>query len=265
MALKRVRTKSSDNTGNIDSPKKSKETSPRNKRSPSPPKDKRSPSPKIEPIRTNGVNGLNGTKHAASKFTLRLVSHGRVNGPVEEPEEHEEMLNFSVRDIPNPPAKLRKNYTGLSSRLRKEVFSDKAARLKYDTIVIEMEKMMNAMETAMTYDTAHQEEVDDPTPTTLIVSIQCEEGKHRSVSYVEELAQSTKRKDWAVTVVHRDLGMIQGAEAEDSEDDEPSSPTNVRPMAIKQAKKKKDKQLKRSRTQRLQVEVVGSGAEDGFF
>jgi len=240
----------------MEPPKKTKDSSPKNKRSPSP-KDKRSPSPK--------ANGLNGTEHEAAKFNLKIISHGRVNGPVDEPNDGEEMLKFSVRDVPNPPAKLRKNYTGLSPRLRKEVFSDKIARQKYDIIVTEMEKMMTSMETGMEYDAAHQDEIDEPSATTLIVAIQCEEGKHRSVSYAEELAQSTKRKDWTISVVHRDLGAAEADGSEDDDSEEPISPTGGKPSDTTRAKKKKDKALKRSRTQRLQVEAVGSGAEDGFF
>lgn len=254
--MKRVRTKSSDIAGNMEPPKKSKEGS----------VGKRSPSPKVMSPSPNR-NGLNGIKEESSKFQLKIKSHGRVNGPVAEPEEGEEMLKFSVREIANPPAKLRKKFTGLSPRLRKEIFSDKLARLKYDTMVIEMEKMMTSMETALAYDAAHPEDVDpdDPTPTILIVSIQCEEGRHRSVSYAEELAQSTKRKDWSINVEHRDLGAgdADGALEEDDTDD-PPSPLLERPKESIKTKKKKDKSLKKARDRRLQVEVADSGAEDGF-
>lgn len=194
------------------------------------------------------------------------MTHGRVNGAIDDPEDGEEMLKFSVREVPNPPAKLRKKYTGLSPRLRTEIFSEKQARVKYDTIVTEMEKMMTSMETAMQYDATHQE-LDEDTASTLIVSIQCEEGKHRSVSFAEELAQSdtTKREGWIVTVEHRDLE-IGGANAEDDQDsDVPSSPTAVRPKeSVKTMKKKKDKNLKKARNMRLQVEIADSGAEEGF-
>lgn len=255
--MKRVRTKSSDIAGNMEPPKKTKESSPKNKRSPSP-KIKQSPSP------TN-INGLNETKHELAKFRLKIISHGRVNGPVDDPKEDEEMLSFSVRDVANPPAKMRKNFTGLSPRLRKEVFSDKMARQKYDTIVIEMEKMMISMEAGMQYDASHRDEVDEPTPTTLIISIQCEEGKHRSVSYAEELAQSTKRKDWIIDVVHRDLGVGETNGVEEDDSDEPISPNGAKPKETSRSKKKRDKNMKKARNQRLQVETTGSGAEDGFF
>lgn len=258
--MKRVRTKSSDVAGNMEPPKKAKDMT-NGKRSPSP-KSKRSPSPKPK-------NQMNGIKHTAAKFKLKLISHGRVNGPVDDPEEGEEMLRFTVRDVPTPPAKLRKKYTGLSPRLRTEIFSEKTARLKYDTIVIEMEKMMTSMETAMNYDAAHQADVDEQTSTVLIVSIQCEEGMHRSVSYVEELAQSdtTKRKDWEVSVEHRDLGIGEiNGDHDDDDSDEVPSPTSGRPKeSIKTMKKKKDKNLRKARDKRLQVEVADSGAEDGFF
>lgn len=254
--MKRVRTKSSDLAGNMEPPKKAKEPS----------VGKRSPSPKATSPSPNR-NGLNGIKEESSKLRLKIKSHGRVNGPIDEPDEGEEMLKFSVREIANPPAKLRKKYTGTSPRLRKEIFSDKLARLKYDTMVIEIEKMMTSMETALAYDVAHPEDVDpdDPTPTTLIVSIQCEEGRHRSVSYAEELASSTSRKDWGVSVEHRDLGTAEGdGGLDDDDDDDPPSPTLERPKESTRSKKKKDKSLKKARDRRLQVEVADSGAEDGF-
>lgn len=253
--MKRVRTKSSDIAGNMEPPKKSRDGS----------VGKRSPSPKAKSPSPNR-NGLNGIKEEPSKFQLRIKSHGRVNGPVAEPEEGEEMLKFSVREIANPPAKLRKKFTGLSPRLRKEIFSDKLARLKYDTMVIEMEKMMTSMETALAYDVAHPEDVDpdDPTPTILIICIQCEEGRHRSVSYAEELAQSTKRKEWSVSVEHRDLGVAEVDGIEDDDDDDPPSPAMERPKESTKTKKKKDKSLKKARDRRLHIEVADSGAEDGF-
>lgn len=254
--MKRVRTKSSDIAGNMEPPKRAKEPS----------VGKRSPSPKSKSPSPNR-NGLNGIKEETSKFQLKIKSHGRVNGPVEDPEDGEEMLKFSVREIANPPAKLRKKFTGVSPRLRKEIFSDKLARLKYDTMVIEIEKMMTSMETALAYDVAHPEDIDpdDPTPTILIISIQCEEGRHRSVSYAEELAQSTSRKDWAVSVEHRDLGISDADGGLDDDDDEdPPSPIMERPKESIKTKKKKDKSLKKARDRRLKVEVADSGAEDGF-
>ncbi|KAK5075379.1 hypothetical protein LTS08_001552 [Lithohypha guttulata] len=264
--MKRVRTKSSDNAGNMEPPKKSKETT-NGKRTQSP-KDKQTESPKARQQLALITNNVNGTDHPAAKLNLKIISHGRVNGPLDDPEDGEEMLNFSVRDIPMPPAKLRKKYSGLSPRLRAEVFSEKQSRLKYDTIVTEMEKMMTVMETALTYDATHQE-IDEETATTLIVSIQCEEGKHRSVGFAEELAQSdtTKRKNWTVIVEHRDLGDddANGADEDDS-DEPPTSPTTTRAKeCVKTMKKKKDKNLKKARNMRLQVEVAESGAEDGFL
>lgn len=258
--MKRVRTKSSDIATTRETPKKSKAVA----------NGKRSPSPKDGGVSSPKEGKLtiitNGARHEPAKFTLKIVSHGRVNGPVDDPEEGEEMLRFSVRDVPNPPAKLRKKYTGLSPRLRTEIFSEKASRLKYDTIVTELEKMMTSMETAMSYDIAHKDEIDEETATILIVSIQCEEGKHRSVSFAEELAQSetTKRKDWAVQVEHRDLGVAEaGGDVDADDSDEVVSPALERPSV--KVKRKKDKAMKRARDTRLQVEVAGSDAEHGFF
>lgn len=260
--MKRVRTKSSDIATTRETPKKSKAVT----------NGKRSPSPKDQSSSTSSPKEgkltviTNGAHHEPAKFTLKLMSHGRANGPVNDPEDGEEMLRFTVRDVPNPPAKLRRKYTGLSPRLRTEIFSEKASKLKYDTIVTELEKMITSMETALRYDAAHKDEIDDETATILIVSIQCEEGKHRSVAFVEELAQSetTKRKDWAVQVEHRDLGVTEvGGDADADDSDEVVSPTSERPSV--KVKRKKDKAMKRARDTRLQAEIAGSDAEHGFF
>lgn len=259
--MKRVRTKSSDIATTRETPKKSKAVT-NGKRSPSP-KDGSNSSSSPQAGKLTVIT--NGAHHDPAKFTLKLMSHGRVNGPVDDPDDGQEMLRFSVRDVPNPPAKLRKKYTGLSPRLRTEIFSEKASKLKYDTIVTELEKMITSMETAMRYDAAHQDEIDEETATVLIVSIQCEEGKHRSVAFVEELAQSetTKRKNWGVQVEHRDLGIAEAGDADADDSDEVVSPTSER--ASVKVKRKKDKAMKRARDTRLQVEVAGSDAEHGFF
>ena len=55
-------------------------------------------------------------------------------------------------------------------------------------------------------------------PPLLIVSIMCEEGKHRSVGFAEELPRHVKRKGWEVTVQHRDLpsSVSVGSEHDDN-------------------------------------------------
>ena len=67
---------------------------------------------------------------------LSIISYGYVNGPfVPNPSEAKEQLTFSVRDLENPPVRLCKKHTGLSSRLRKEVFVNADARATLEAMV----------------------------------------------------------------------------------------------------------------------------------
>lgn len=277
--MKRIRTKSSDNyapkgkksppkrKGSLNSVTDSISMSPIEKtlspidRTLSPIEKK---APTVTRILSSVENLSNGTRVSKARFTLKLVSHGRIHGPIAEPdEEKEEMLEFTVRDVPAPSAKVRKNYTGLSPRLRREIFTDKTARVKYDTMVIEIEKFMNSMEVGAKWDSAHPGAVDEEAPSTLIVGIQCEEGKHRSVAFVEELSTSVKRDAWAVLVEHRDLDGNEGGDEQHENSEADEEPTMGKKQGIKSVRKK-DKNLRRARDKRLMVEVVGSGAEEGF-
>ena len=84
-------------------------------------------------------------------FKLSIISYGHAKGPLRPlphsaSEEQSSQMTFSVRDIPNPPAKLRKTDTGLSSRLRKEIFSNRLSREKLDMIVQAVEARMKEIE-----------------------------------------------------------------------------------------------------------------------
>lgn len=148
---------------------------------------------------------------------LLLMSYGHANGPPAfEPGSRQ--LIFSVRDIPNPPVQLRKGHTGLSARLRKEVMASKEAKTRF----IDIE---NAIITAIQNSTSlhheqhapvareeDQEQAQDAATTQqlLQVGICCEEGRHRSVSFVHELARSPalKQTRWEITCIHRDLELL---------------------------------------------------------
>lgn len=133
-----------------------------------------------------------------SRPELQIISYGHSNGPLKIPTGAEH-LNFSVRDIENPPAKLRRTHTGLSSRLRKEVMAGGPAKERLKSICTTVHARMEEMV---------KEERSDP----LVVGIMCEEGKHRSVTFVEELSRRVRSRDWDIVIQHRDLGIV------DSED-----------------------------------------------
>ena len=179
-------------------------------------------------------------------YHVNIVSYGHSNGPLVVPKEHQK-LTFNVRDIPNPGASLRKKHTGLSARLSKELMASKEAQER----LADMVKAVNAR-----MDEIEEMEIVRPEPTTakkgskgarvehqedvigasgtLVVGIVCEEGRHRSVAFAEELGHSLKRRDWRTTIDHRDLsGYVN---------DEPESPMEVTsPTAMSRPKTKKQK------------------------
>ena len=152
-----------------------------------------------------------------ANYALQIVSFGRVNGPlrVSAGVHH---LPFSVRNIPNPPARLRKNHTGLSPRLRKEVMASTEAKARFDSMLAATEPAMDEVERRIKPNDARSHAmVQRDSKALLIVGITCDEGKHRSVSFAEELSKSVKRRDWDVSVHHRDLPMTLCHESDDEE------------------------------------------------
>ena len=174
-------------------------------------------------------------------FQLMLVSYGHAHGPLTKaPDSHQ--LLFSVRDIPNPPAQLRKRHTGLSSRLRKEVLASREAAKRLDSITESIQEAMLELETKWQAQPgsdpptngAEALNTTQPYPQLLQVGICCEEGRHRSVSFVHELARSKrlKRQRWCVSCAHRDLG-----QASDEADDESSNAAKPKRQHAQERKK----------------------------
>lgn len=157
---------------------------------------------------------------APDQYRLRIVSFGRANGPLAHPPAQQ--LLFSVRDLPSPPARLCKTHTGLSSHLRKEVLANKGASERLvrieNSILQEMSRLQQVWQSPENQEvdiksTSPQTEGHDE-PRLLQVGIFCDEGRHRSVSFVHELARcsSLKQQGWTISVIHRDLGISDAEE-----------------------------------------------------
>ncbi|KIW22777.1 uncharacterized protein PV07_11043 [Cladophialophora immunda] len=145
-------------------------------------------------------------------FELVIISYGHAKGPLTLPAESGsvERLTFSVRDIKNPPARLRRTHTGLSSHLRKEVMANQAADARLNFIVEAVRTKMGEMKLAHERGSTSTE---TPLPSrgqsTLVVGIMCERGKHRSVAFAEELSRKIQADNsWVVSVQHRELGLL---------------------------------------------------------
>ncbi|OAL26130.1 hypothetical protein AYO20_10183 [Fonsecaea nubica] len=148
------------------------------------------------------------SEKTVSNFELIIISYGHAHGPLTllEPGTVEQ-LTFSVRDMKNPPAKLRKTHTGLSSHLRKEVMANHGAAARLSLILEAVRKKMGEMKLARQgIDISADSPSSSAAPSTLVVGIMCERGKHRSVTFAEELSRSIQADDcWAVSVQHREL------------------------------------------------------------
>ncbi|KIX92138.1 uncharacterized protein Z520_12131 [Fonsecaea multimorphosa CBS 102226] len=148
------------------------------------------------------------TTQAVTTFELVIISYGHAHGPLTLPDPGAvEQLTFSVRSIKNPPAKLRRTHTGLSSHLRKEVMASSAAVARLGIIVGAVQTKMVEMKLAREGVDPTAESPSPPAaPSVLVVGIMCERGKHRSVTFAEELSRKIQADDcWAVSVQHREL------------------------------------------------------------
>lgn len=176
----------------------------------------------------------------AKSIQVSLFSYGHANGPIvkqsKEARCHKD-LAYNIRHLPNPPRNIRANSTGLSRRLQKEFLRNDNVEAfllkvqdellgvieegwdqslnsteengnKYDLEVLDERQKKDAN---VSKDAALEDLDIDVT-----VTICCEEGRHRSVAFVEELARrlavfkhgdgSSRCWNMTIDVTHRDIG-----------------------------------------------------------
>ncbi|KAL2802565.1 hypothetical protein BJX63DRAFT_414762 [Aspergillus granulosus] len=182
----------------------------------------------------------------ARSLRLSLCSYGHANGPVVQ--QHREAryhktLAYNIRHLPNPPRHLREKATGLSRRLQKEF-------LQNDNVEVFLVKAQSEISNAvregcdqLLYSTGQGEDKKGPeeadkrsglnadsseeaalegTDIDIAVTICCEEGRHRSVAFVEELARRLAKLKYEdgfsqirqldIGVTHRDIGVLEDCE-----------------------------------------------------
>lgn len=173
-------------------------------------------------------------------LSVSLISYGHANGPLVQPERERgqrKLLAYNIRHLPNPPRHLRANSTGLSRRLQKEFLQNDAVQAQLckaqhevvETLKVEPDSLVSwpsiperpdlerhpaRREKIASLDkNDHGSNVD----LSLVVTVCCEEGRHRSVAFVEELARRLagfKNGDGGsrtccldVSVTHRDINI----------------------------------------------------------
>ncbi|KAJ5767482.1 hypothetical protein N7533_000065 [Penicillium manginii] len=180
----------------------------------------------------------------AKSIRVSLFSYGHANGPILKQQKEatcHKYLAYNIRHLPNPPRNLRANSTGLSRRLQKEFLRNdnvEAFLLKVQEEVLGAvekgcDQLLHSSEADENekapgiFDERYDKNADSSEDASLehsdidvAVTICCEEGRHRSVAFVEELARRLaifKHEDrfsryWKITidVTHRDIGDPEG-------------------------------------------------------
>ena len=154
----------------------------------------------------------------------------------------------------------------MSRRLQKEIFLSKQGKARLEqireSIDSQMVKMTEDYSRAPTPEILTDADLDAPkeSPRELVVGIMCEEGRHRSVAFAEELGKTvTKKPRWVMEVQHRDLGEV-GSSEEDEEYGNNEKEGSVSPTIGKRsskAAKQKDMEKKKMLGKRISAFVDG--------
>ncbi|PPQ98384.1 hypothetical protein CVT24_004064 [Panaeolus cyanescens] len=115
-----------------------------------------------------------------------LTSYSHRRGPlVPTPD-----LSFDLRTLPNPPKNVRASQTGVHTQLREWLFANPDVRTRFDSIYRQISERVQEATTAGAKE--------------LHVGVFCQMGKHRSVTFVEELGRQ-RFDNWCTVINHRDL------------------------------------------------------------
>lgn len=120
--------------------------------------------------------------------TVYITSFGKRRGPLMPTPQ----LSIDLRDLPNPPKALRSAQTGLSKPIRDWIFTEAAVQERFESVCGQIKSTLDAAK--------------ENGETEVVVGVNCEIGKHRSVAFVEELGRR-KFPGWNVVTGHRDVNL----------------------------------------------------------
>ncbi|KAE8366243.1 hypothetical protein BDV27DRAFT_156102 [Aspergillus caelatus] len=209
----------------------------------------------------------------ARSVRISLFSYGHANGPIVQPHseaQYHKTLAYNIRHLPNPPRHLRAKATGLSRRLQKEFLQNNNAEEFLVKVQREISDVAKEGCDQLLYSTGRDgnkqgpEEADtrsdlnahsseeaaaEGADIDIVVTICCEEGRHRSVAFVEELARrlamlkhgddSSQHWQLSINVTHRDIGNL--------EDCEQSLGQNKRPNKVQAKTRQRERREKGNR------------------
>lgn len=173
---------------------------------------------------------------------LSLFSYGHANGPLTHQNSNSscrDVLSYNIRHLPNPPRHLRINSTGLSRRLQKEF-------LQNDNVESFLVKVQEEVISTVRSKVGQPVTEEGNSNIEVIIAICCEEGRHRSVAFVEELSRrlSTFKNGngiseecrLCINVTHRDIGGTEGIEQSLVQ---PNQPRKTKAMSRKKERREK--------------------------
>ncbi|XP_006461697.1 hypothetical protein AGABI2DRAFT_71616, partial [Agaricus bisporus var. bisporus H97] len=136
--------------------------------------------------------------HIMNKKIIQITSFGYRYGPLTPPP----TLSYDIRDIPNPPPEYR---------FLQQMSNDHDTLIRQWLMKNEVFKMRIEVVKKDVLDLVRRREIKDVVKgeeDRVTVGVNCLLGRHRSVTFVEELGKKVKEElgdDWEVRVKHREL------------------------------------------------------------
>jgi RNase adaptor protein for sRNA GlmZ degradation len=124
---------------------------------------------------------------------VHIISFGHRRGPLSPPSD----LSIDLRSLPCPPKSIRGGRTGVSKTLRDWLFTNETVQERFQVARGRIHRRLD------------QAEAEGRTE--VVVGVNCELGKHRSVAFVEELGR-VRFRGWNVVIGHRDAHLKRSSQ-----------------------------------------------------
>ena len=170
------------------------------------------------------TNSPDGQGAQPPLYHLKIVSYGELLGPLPEPADNQRQLTYDLTECPNPSEDIRRHNTGLNPDVQSAVLAEHDSKVELKRMLREVKSAMDDIETLHPPDSFDDTE-DEFLPIELVIGLACGSGKHRSVTFAEQMCRyfqrsRNKRPRWGITVEHRDLGVGHDREHVDGDADD---------------------------------------------
>ncbi|KAJ9608806.1 hypothetical protein H2200_006577 [Cladophialophora chaetospira] len=181
------------------------------------------------PSAKNGSNSRSSRDSQNSHqplYRLKIFSYGSKLGPLPAPSDNQRQLDYDLSDIAKPPEAIREGNTGLYPEVQCVVVADNYSESRLKQIQQEIKTAMDEIEAPHLPESSASAPDSGSLPNELLIALVCGSGKHRSVTFAEQICRyfqraKNKRQKWGVTLEHRDLDVAHDHEHmyEDESDD----------------------------------------------